>query len=365
MSNPLPPKKENVEPLHDGAGFVDLSGQSGNSTVLAELIDNGIKLTVRGYALGIGTVLAVTGDRLLVERRKLTGSEQHSWTVRQIADIRVARLLGDWGPNDSFKSPYRFEVHIDVHPGEGKRFRVRAVDEAEARWLATTLRQALRLPEPDPLGKPPPFLEREEQPAGSEIELLRSAQRVALTVPAPGFHHPSAQVWLQVGLVLFAIVVGLVALKFCFPKNIFLELAGDWCAWSLIGFLGLLSIVSIIEAVNRARRRAVLAVVGDTLVVRQENLLRTKEQLWERRRVADIRVGSTQEGKFDNDYIRTMSNNNVDPIWELHIRLKRGEIIRLLEDYGDADLQWLATVLRRALRVPADPLAEIRGTSCG
>jgi hypothetical protein len=60
-----------------------------------------------------------------------------------------------------------------------------------------------------------------------------------------------------------------------------------------------------------------------------------------------------------------MSNNNVDPIWELHIRLKRGEIIRLLEDYGDADLQWLATVLRRALRVPTDPLAEIRGTSCG
>jgi hypothetical protein len=71
MSNPLPPKKENVEPLHNGAGFVDLSGQSGNSTVLAELIDNGIKLTVRGYALGIGNaVLAVTGDRLLVERRK-------------------------------------------------------------------------------------------------------------------------------------------------------------------------------------------------------------------------------------------------------------------------------------------------------
>jgi hypothetical protein len=45
--------------------------------------------------------------------------------------------------------------------------------------------------------------------------------------------------------------------------------------------------------------------------------------------------------------------DGTDPTWELHIRPTGGEIVRLLDGYGDAELQWLATALRRALRLPA------------
>jgi hypothetical protein len=33
--------------------------------------------------------------------------------------------------------------------------------------------------------------------------------------------------------------------------------------------------------------------------------------------------------------------------------LRNGEIVRFLDGYGDAELQWLATVLRRTLRITA------------
>jgi hypothetical protein len=36
--------------------------------------------------------------------------------------------------------------------------------------------------------------------------------------------------------------------------------------------------------------------------------------------------------------------------------LKSGRIIRMFDAYHDGELQWLATILRRVLRVPADPL---------
>ena len=38
----------------------------------------------------------------------------------------------------------------------------------------------------------------------------------------------------------------------------------------------------------------------------------------------------------------------------LQVHLKSGKIVRVLVGYGDPELQWVATVLRRALRVPRD-----------
>src|SRR5215204_2485355 len=41
-------------------------------------------------------------------------------------------------------------------------------------------------------------------------------------------------------------------------------------------------------------------------------------------------------------------HDRTDPTWELQVHLAGGEIVRLLDGYSDAELQWLATALRRA-----------------
>jgi hypothetical protein len=49
--------------------------------------------------------------------------------------------------------------------------------------------------------------------------------------------------------------------------------------------------------------------------------------------------------------------DRADPTWELHIHLTGGELVRLLDGYGDAELQWLATAVRRAIGIAASRAA--------
>jgi hypothetical protein len=337
------------ESLPNRAGFIELADRPGESKFRVEMIDGGVKLTMPPDMLGFGeVVLAVSGDQLLIERHKLTGVERHHWRARQLTDVRVGRII------DSEHAD-TFELLVDLHPGEGKRFRLPTQSEAEARWLATTLRQALGLTDEQSRS----FLEREEQPAGSVIEVQRTAEGVALTVPPPGFTHPTVRNGLITSFVPFAFAGVLCAVNFYFPGNMVVEFLGPWLALTMLCILILLGVSVVVHEVGRAHNRLVLGVVGDTLFARRTTLLGTGEQWWKRRQVADVRVGRTGEGRIASPGIRQMAVDMHDPIWELQIHLKTGEIVRFLDDYGDAELQWMATVLRRALRVPVEGLSEM------
>ena len=108
--------------------------------------------------------------------------------------------------------------------------------------------------------------------------------------------------------------------------------------WGLNGLLWL------VDGLWRARRHGLLVVAGDTLILRYTTLLGTRSRRWQRSSVADVRIRRTW-GEFE------------DANCELQIHLADGTVVRLLAGYGDQELQWLATRLRRALRVPEDAVS--------
>ena len=330
------------EPLPNPAGFVDLPDQPEESRVFVDRTDGELILTLPREAFGRRhATLTVRGDRLRVD-------EDREWSRRQLADVRVARLT------DS-ESPDTFQVHIDPHPGEGKRVRLTPKSEAEARWLATTLRRALGMTDDGP----PEFLERPERPAGCPITEEPLAGGVRFVVPPAGFRHPDVRRYFLYALGYLAVglgVGGFLAFMQEDAGNGFGELLSF--VWLVPAVMGLGVFGGVEEAVRRARRHATLSVVGDTLTLRQTNPYGTRGQEWPRRRIADVRLGDTLAGRAINPRTRRAVLDKADPTWELHIHLTGGELVRLFDGYGDAELQWLATALRRALGVL--PLAATR-----
>ena len=280
-----------------------------------------------------------------------SATRSRSWTRRQLAEIRVGRIVDPEGPD-------QYELHINPHPGEGNRFRLKG-SEAETRWLATTLRKALRLPDTVE------FLEREEQPAGSSIVLARSPRGIALEIPATGVGHPMVVTRLVGGVVLTVlagVVAGLVIEE---PKADFIQAFGLMTIAIFVFGFGTWGIALLVDGINRACRRLLVGVTDEAVILRQTNLLGTKQQVWQRPRVADIRVGSTAEAAFSNPALRQRAYDSQDPTWELQIHMNTGEIVRLLDGYGDAELQWAATMLRRELRSPTPTEADHKEVSGG
>jgi hypothetical protein len=339
------------EPLPNQAGFVDLLKRPDDSRILVGRTGAGLTLTLPRKTFGRQhAVLTVTGDRLRVEQPKRFGDGYREWTCRQLATIRVGRIIDSEGPDT-------FQVQIEPFPGEGKRVRLTLTGEAEARWLATTLRRALGMPD-DAAGMAAPFRERAEQPAGSKVIPEQLAQGVKLVVPPVGFRHPNVRYYglLGLGYLAVALVGGGLLYAFLVLGGIEHDAKGFLHAlWLVPALFGIGALGALGEVVKRARRHAVLAVVQDKLLVEQTNFYGTRHQEWRRSQVDDVRVGDTLEGRVSNVRARQAALDRTEPTWELHIHVAGGEVVRLLDGYDDADLQWLATVLRRALQLPAAP----------
>jgi hypothetical protein len=332
MSTPIEVAEE---PLPNSAGFVDLVEQPSESEIVVLQHPEEMTVTVPWRCRNV--VLTVAGDELAVRRPKLFGAEQHHWSRRQLADIRVGRMIYSEGPDT-------FRLHIQPYPGEGKGFCLPLADEAEARWLATLLRAALRLQE---VSRPDEFLEREQQPADSRIVWQESAEGVTLTVPPAGFAHSDVRSRLLCSIIsLAAAALFGAVLSFLFKVGVIGLLSA--------GVGGSLAIAFLVDAVSRSRRQAVLSVSGDRLLVQQSSLYGVRSEEWPRLRLADVRIGDTLEGKVANAYIRQSARDQAEATYELQIHLRNGEIVRFLDGYGDAELQWLATVLRRTLRLPQE-----------
>jgi hypothetical protein len=341
MSRLTTPIAVTEEPLPNSAGFVDMIAQPARSKIVVLQTPEGMTVMVPPKRLGWrGVVLTVAGDDLVVMRPKLLGAERRQWSRRQLADVRVGRIVDSDGPDTP-------ELHIQPYPGEGKRFRLPLGDEAEARWLATLLRRTLRLPEETPPSRAVAFLERREQPDSSRIVQETSAEGVILTVPPPGFRHSDVRNRLLGSMISF----GVTALLAVLISQIFTD-TGIWFLSAGIG--GVLGIAFLVDAISRARRQAVLSVAGDTLVVQHSTFYSIRRAQWPRLSLADVRVGDTLDGRVANAYIRQLARDRADPTDELQVHLRNGEIVCFLDGYGDAELQWLATVLRRTLRIPEE-----------
>lgn len=180
-------------------------------------------------------------------------------------------------------------------------------------------------------------IERWEQPAGSPVVYQEIPGGFSLLVPAPGVWKGSA------GLFGFSLL-------WCGFMIIFSGVAGgiligggikdDKVVWifplaSLL-FWGI-GIGLMIMAINMGRRQAVLAITQGELKLMQSSLFGTGRKDWQLSELQTVRKGPSG-----------MSVNDV-PVMQLQIVDSRGQVYGLLTGRDDAELEWMATLLRQQL----------------
>jgi hypothetical protein len=127
-----------------GAVLLSALAHEGRGTLLPAItlgffILIGIAMLLTGINMSLRrAVLAVVKDRLMVLQVGPLGTRQHEWACAELQDIRTgpSSMSGSDGP----------VIELQIQPNGGEPFGMLAGrDEAELRWLATTLRQALGL----------------------------------------------------------------------------------------------------------------------------------------------------------------------------------------------------------------------------
>ncbi len=252
--------------------------------------------------------LAVTGDTLTFIRTGLFGERQRSWSRAELSHVGIVR--------DEKDQP---QLQVQLKPAK-KVDLLTGLDRAELEWAATVLRQALRVQAANPLARP----------AGCQVVLQRHADGLTLLVPPAGLWRGSGGL-LFVCLAWLGLVAPITVLAFASaPWSVRLFLMPFWAAG-----IGLL-----LWAINRGRRRAVLAIVGDRLMVFQSGIFGGKRGEWSRAQIARVCAGPSGE------------ETNSQPVLELQIHPQQGKKFGLLAGRETDELRWLASVLRQALHVP-------------
>jgi len=115
------------------------------------------------------------------------------------------------------------------------------------------------------------------------------------------------------------------------------------------GFLTLFWAIGIgllVASINAGRRRAIIDVIGDTLLVSQQSLFKQQQREWQAAELRTIEVGDSN-----------VSQNDV-PLRELHLHLAAGKRVDMFRERTDDELEWIADQLRRTLSLPREPLSK-------
>lgn len=173
------------------------------------------------------------------------------------------------------------------------------------------------------------------RPANSTVILEARDDGLTLTIPPVGVRKGAK------GLFGFSIFWNLFMVVF----------TGFWSVGSkgntqglgllmLIAFFGLFWAVGIgmlVAAINAGRRRAILDVVGDTLLITRQNIFKTRQQEVRRDNIKSIRRDAS--GTKVNDV----------PLLNLQVHLREGKKIAMLGQLSNDELSWIASELREAL----------------
>lgn len=186
------------------------------------------------------------------------------------------------------------------------------------------------------------------QPANSNIIVDRRADGLTLTLPPQGFKKGSkglfgfAVIW-NVFISIFIVVIIVQLVRGQPLKSEDGDLISAW--WGLLFMVPFIAVgVGVmLAAMNMAKRRAVIDVIGQTLLLTRQSIFRTKQEEWRADRIICVETGAS--GTEVNDR----------PIMELQIRLKGGKHVGCLSQLDNDELDWLAAEINLALQLsPTD-----------
>lgn len=176
-----------------------------------------------------------------------------------------------------------------------------------------------------------------ERPSGSKVQLKRTDTGLTLTIPPAGLWRGSkgmfgmAVSWCVFMTVFsgFTVIGPLIGAT---KPNPSIWIFAIFC----VGFWAI-GIGLMLGAINMGRRRAIIDIVDDVILINRQNLFGFKQHEWNREQLKDIRIGRSG-----------MSVNNKS-VMELQFHPNKGEKLGLFSGRDEEELNWMADVLARQL----------------
>ncbi len=274
-------------------------------------------------------ILDVVGDTLLITRKSIFKTRQEEVHRDEIESIR--RDASGTEVNDV---PI---LNLQIHRKQGKKIALLSqLSNDELAWIAGELRSVLAKPRDASQDLEANQSNDLPRPASAIATLEKSRDGITITVPPVGILKASK------GLFGFAIVWNLI-IAIIITVMIFVGAFKQWTdLLFIIPFLGIFLLIGIgmlLGAINAGRRRAILDVVGDTLLITRKNIFKTLQDEVHRDNIASIR--RDESGTRVNDI----------PILNLQIHRKQGRKITMLSQLRNEELAWIASELRKAMGI--------------
>jgi hypothetical protein len=275
--------------------------------------------------------IVLVDHRLTIIVSEVFGAKTQSWLFDTLETVRC----GDSGRRND--GQVIFELQVLRKTGE----KIGLFDdrrEEELRWMAAHLRRFLSLAEPIEPGHVS-LPDTEAPPTETRIEMLPSAGGVTFVVPRAGFDRTTAWLWIHVVFAaVLSIVLGVVFWLFTDAPRI------------LLLFLGLIVLGMLLHALQMSIRKAVISVAHGRLSLTYSGVTGVKRHEWDRGELLAVRAGASG--------IKSNGNHEM----QLQFVPRTGKQVGLLTGYDQLQLAWMATVLRRALDLPAEVADETSTT---
>ena len=332
----------------------------------------GLAITLGIFGLGLLIVLNVFHSEVAIRRGQIISTERVGpfWWSRRRKLKNVSKLVVE--PSFALIETRRTSADATYLPARDT-FTIRADGDAidKPMLIAPGYRQALLLPLADELaaaigvkrpagldGAQRPDVEVRDsdtgkaeteateetvpdQPADSDAVCELRPDGLSITIPPAGVRKGSKGL-IGGAIVWNAIVVGISVFFLLFQLGIIESKDGGdapWFAWLILGLFLAIGVWMLLAAINMGRRRAILDVVTDTLLLTRASMFQTRQAEFRADELKGIRVGHSG-----------MSINDV-PVQELQIYPITGKKVGLLSQRDDDELKWIAAHLRQALNV--------------
>jgi hypothetical protein len=169
---------------------------------------------------------------------------------------------------------------------------------------------------------------------GSDIVADRSPEGLVLTVPEE--HHGEALIAVLFGLVCSGLgICGGVGTALSDPARL------PWPGYAVLAIFAILGLAFVVAGIRKGgQRELVLRVADNTLYFEGKSAFGATKLRWAREQIADINVEHVDTGETR--------------FWALQVAPYpgEGETCGLLRERDEAELRWVATLLRRELGVP-------------